>query len=106
MYSIVPTVCTRKRPFYYLPTTVLTGDGDLCIQYIRQGGYVPVTCYLYAVPGMGIHTYDDDEDDDHHDMTRCKIHRDAALREAKERERSERGLGREGGKLAWRGRGW
>lgn len=50
---------------------------------------------------MGIHTYDDDEDDD---MTRCRIHRDAALREAKEREKREGGW--EGGKLAWRGRGW
>lgn len=41
---------------------------------------------------MGIHTYDDDEDDD---MTRCRIHRDAALREAKEREaRGRGGLGR------------
>lgn len=27
-------------------------------------------------------------------MTRCKIHRDAALREAKEREKREGGLGR------------
>lgn len=41
---------------------------------------------------MGIHTYDDDDEDD--DMTRCRIHRDAALREAKERERSERGVGK------------
>lgn len=53
---------------------------------------------------MGIHTYDDDEDDD---MTRCRIHRDAALREAKEREKSERGGWEgKGGKIAWRGRGW
>lgn len=41
---------------------------------------------------MGRYTYDDDdEDDDHHDMTRCRIHRDATLREAREREKREGG---------------
>lgn len=83
--------------YYLLPTTVLTAHGQTCaytIQYIRQGGYVPVTCtlYLYAVRCTWYgYTYDDDEDDD---MTRCRIHRDAALREAKEREKREGGLGR------------
>lgn len=72
---------------YYLPTTVLTGRLVHTVQYIRQGGYVPVSCTWYG------YTYDDDEDDD---MTRCRIHRDAALREAKEREK------REGG---WEGKG-
>lgn len=47
---------------------------------------------------MGIHTYDDDDEDD--DMTRCRIHRDAALREAKEREKREGGW--EGGEN-WHG---
>lgn len=35
-------------------------------------------------------------------MTRCRIHRDAALREARERERSERGVW-EGGKIVMAG---
>lgn len=60
---------------------------------------LPVRCtlYLYLYLVWVYCTYDDD-DDDHHDMTRCRIHRDAALREARYRER-ERG-GWEGGKLA------
>lgn len=38
-------------------------------------------CTLYAVSCTWYgYTYDDDEDDD---MTRCRIHRDAALREAR-----------------------
>lgn len=84
---------------YYLPTTVLTGYGQTCAYCTYDKGdmyLLPVTCTWYG------YTYDDDEDDD---MTRCRIHRDAALREAKERERSERGVGK-GEKLAWRGRGW
>lgn len=66
---------------------MLTGDGerDLCILYSRYDKgdmyLLPVSCTWYG------YTYDDDEDDD---MTRCKIHRDAALREARERG----GLGR------------
>lgn len=44
------------------------------------------------------YTYDADEDDD---MTRCRIHRDAALREAKEREKREGGW--EGGKIVMAG---
>lgn len=69
--------------------TVHTTRG-ICTCYL-----LPVRCTWYG------YTYDADEDDD---MTRCRIHRDAALREAKEREKREGGW--EGGKLVWRGRGW
>lgn len=40
----------------------------------------PVRCTLYLV--WVYCTYDDDDDEDD-DMTRCRIHRDAALREAR-----------------------
>lgn len=81
MYSMVPYVCTRKRPFYYLPTTVLTG------RLVHTVGPTRGICTLYAVSctwyGYTYDDDDDDEDDDHHDMTRCRIHRDATLREAR-----------------------
>lgn len=93
---MVPTMYTvqRKRPvllwFYYLLPTVL-----LCLRVTGRLVHTVHTtrgiCTLYAVSCTWYgYTYDDDEDDD---MTRCRIHRDAALREAREREARE-GLGR------------
>lgn len=90
---MVPSVCIRKRPFYYLPTVLLClrATGRLVHTVHTTRGI----CTLYAVSCTWYgYTYDDDEDDD---MTRCRIHRDAALREAKEREKRE-GVGKGRGK--------
>lgn len=78
--------------FGLLLTTVLTGYGQTCAYDKGDMYLLPVTCTWYG------YTYDDDEDDD---MTRCRIHRDAALREARESER-ERG-GWEGKGENWHG---
>lgn len=81
MYSMVPmyTVHASVRSalvLLLLPTVLLCLRADLCIPRYDKGDM-----YLYAVSCTWYgYTYDDDEDDD---MTRCRIHRDATLREAR-----------------------
>lgn len=79
---------------YYLPTVLL------CLRVTGRLVHTVHTtrgiCTLYAVSCTWYgYTYDDDDEDD--DMTRCRIHRDAALREARERG------GWEGGKIVMAG---
>lgn len=77
MYTVHASVRSAWFITFTYSTTVLTGDGQTCTycRYDKGDMYLlPVHCTWYG------YTYDDDEDDD---MTRCRIHRDAALREAR-----------------------
>lgn len=103
MYGMVPMYTVHASVRFCLVLLLITyycAYGQTCA-YCTVGTTRGIcTCTLYAVRCTW-YGYTYDEDDDHHDMTRCRIHRDAALREAKEREKREGGW--EGGKIGMAG---